>query len=64
MYLMMTPTETEKLLTFTDKETLERYVGIKKQKEEQERLQELYPDAEDLDDLFDVSESSQEAWYL
>ena len=64
MYLMMTPTETEKLLTFTDKETLERYVGLKKQREEQERLQELYQDAEDLDDLFDVSESSQEAWFL
>lgn len=56
IYLMMTPTETEKLLTFTDKETLEKYVNLKKKREEEERLQELYQDAIELDDLFDYSE--------
>jgi len=56
IYLMMTPTETEKLLTFTDKETLEKYVNLKKRREEEERLQELYQDAIELDDLFDYSE--------
>jgi type IV secretory pathway VirB4 component len=56
VYLTMTPSETEKLLTFTDKETLEKYVAIKKKKEEKERLMELYENAEELDVLFDYSD--------
>ena len=56
VYLTMTPSETEKLLTFTDKETLEKYVAIKKKKEEEERLMELYENAEELDVLFDYSD--------
>ena len=61
VYLTMTPSETEKLLTFTDKETLEKYVAIKKKKEEEERLMELYKDAVDLDDMFEYEEPLQEA---
>ncbi len=56
MYLTMTPSDTEKLLTFTDNETLEKYLGIKKQKEEEQRLHELYANSEDLDYLFDDAE--------
>ncbi len=61
MYLMMTPSETEKLLTFTDKDTLERYVSIRKKQQEEDRLKELYKDAVDLDDMFEYDETSQEA---
>ena len=60
MYLTMTPSETEKLLTFTDKETLERYISIRKKQQEEEKLKELYKDAVDLDDMF-AYDDSQEA---
>ena len=56
MYLRMMPSETEKLLTFTDKETLERYIGLKKQKEDEKRRMEIYKNAEELDNLFDYSD--------
>ena len=61
MYLMMTPSETEKLLTFTDKDTLERYVSIRKKQQEEDKLKELYKDAVDLDDMFEYDDASQEA---
>ena len=52
-FIYMTPSEAEKMLTFTDSETLEKYLDIKKQKEEKQRIKELYENAEDLDQLFE-----------
>ena len=60
MYIQMTPSRTEQLLTFTDKETLEKYMDIKRQQEEEERLQELYADAEEIDDYFEDDEPPKE----
>lgn len=53
-YIQMTPSDTEKLLTFTDRETLNLYEGMRKEQEYREQLEQLMEGAEDLSDLFDI----------
>ena len=55
-FISMTPSEAEKMLTFTDSETLNKYISIKRKTDEEQRLQELYTNSEDLDYLFDDAE--------
>jgi len=60
MFIRMTLTETEQLLTFTDTETLNKYINLKLEKERQEQMEELMKDATDISDLFDLDEIQEE----
>ena len=61
LYLTMKPSETEQLLTFTDRETLERYVQLKRRSEEINRFNEMSKDATDLDEIFDQEKAEDKA---
>ena len=56
LFMRIMPSETEKLLTFTDRETLMRYAQYKRAQEEKERSKKMSETARDLDDLFDEDE--------
>lgn len=45
------PSETEKLLVFTDSDTLNKYIQKKKEKEEAEKRKKIYQEAELLDNI-------------
>lgn len=60
MSVKFTPSETEKLLTFTDDETLRRYREIKQQEKQQEEAQKRLAEAKDLDDLFAADEERRD----
>ena len=56
LFMRIMPSETEKLLTFTDRETLMRYAQYKRAQEEKERSKKMSETARNLDDLFDEDE--------
>ena len=51
--------EAEKMLTFTDSETLEKYLEIKRRNQEEQRLKELYEEDSDLDYLFEEPQGKE-----
>ena len=58
-FISMTPSEAEKMLTFTDSETLEKYLEIKRRNQEEQRLKELYEEDSDLDYLFEEPQGKE-----
>lgn len=54
--LQFVPSETEKLLTFTDQETLIKYAQLKKNEKENKHIQQMLDSAECIDDDFVTSE--------
>lgn len=59
MFIRMTLTETEKLLTFTDTETLNRFINLKLEEERQALMDEQMKDATDIGELFDLNETAE-----
>lgn len=60
MKVKFTPSETEKLLTFTDDETLMRYRELKQRQKQEEEMEKRLADAVELDDLFESNEERRE----
>jgi hypothetical protein len=65
MSIQFTPSETEKLLMFTDQETINRYDQIKREKKRQERSEERrkqeWENPFDFNDVFEESEDIHDA---
>ena len=60
MFVQFNPSETEKLLTFTDNETLEKYLEVKKQMEEDQQYQDEVNQMDDINDVFDTFDDNSQ----
>ena len=59
MTLQFNPSETEKLLTFTDNETLMRYAQLKKQEELAEHMKKAFKNAKPISDAFETTNAAK-----
>lgn len=62
MRLQFNPSETEKMLTFTDNETLLKYVEIKKKKEAEEKARASMPKVESIDSVLEDANKIQDEY--